>query len=1709
MPMKIRINIMRNTFWKTLSLLAALAGATGLNAQVAWVNSDVGTPAFPGSVVKTNDATGKQYIVVSGGGNDIWNNSDNFHYYYAQKSGRFDVIMRVRDLQGPDTWSKCELMVRDGTDDGTGNIVPAGGDRHISNMTTRSAGQNLLEGQSRMARNGGSTENTTSPVIRPSYPNTWLRTTRLGPIFTLYYGTDGTNWTQYLSLDTSTWTGGAFADTVLVGIAVTAHNDTVATLGVAVVTDLQFLTTPPDIINIIPRNREGFQPVTTNFTFTVNATGGINNTGIVLSVNGVDKSSALQITGNSGSKSVVLPGPFTANLFYNMKISAFDLTGKSTVVSVGWDTLQDTNFTIEGEDFNFGGGQFIDNPALSSAAGANNYIDRAGIAGIDESDPAENGAQHAYRSYNAAAGTGEMVGTEPVGATEYVRSKFATAQQTDPAIVDYNVGWVDVGEWWNYTRTFTAGSYQMYVRVADGNTTPFGLRMDKVLSDPKAANQVTTPIGACGGAATGGWQLYTSFPILDALGNQVVLPLSGTQTLRLTDTLGGLNVNFIMFVPVSNPGKLSPYLSIASPTLNATGVIPDGVIRATIVDRDYMVQVSSIQVSLNGTNVTSGATIAANAGGASVNYVAPAFLKANTTNTVSVVYSDSASPANTVTNTWSFVTGSVPIALAKYAQPVGSGNTPGFTVRDSQTLDVNATGNTTTRTEAQLIGTYALNLRGFDTPTVLRYWGNGGNNAFPHGADPEFPGIGATEDAANRNYVALEAVAYLDLKRGSYTFGARADDTFRITIGTEAHAIVTQSTNAVVIIDRGPNGYAGGDINFSFLVEQDGLYPMRLTFEQGTGGYNLELFSWINGQRVLINDPNNPNSIKAYRFVSGFPASTISFLTQPTNQTVMANHGSAIFTAIPTAPLLTNLNNYWFQWQKNNQNIPGANTATYTIPVVQTADAGSYRCNVTLLGYPPVATTAASLTVSANTTGPTVASITGSATMNTITIIYSGSVDWSSAIAAGNYTVNNGLQVTAVNTDPNDQLGVKYILSTSKQTPGTSYTVTINGVKETGANNIAANVTATFKAYVPYAGALAEFFDGISTATTVASLTGSTAYINNTPSRVLNFPDFQAPTWENGTYYGGRMTAWVTAPTTGNYIFWLASDDQSELWLSTDDNPANVKQIAAETSWSNQRQFAASGGSSSLASKRSDQFAGTQWPTGNTITLQAGQKYYLMALWKEGSGGDGCAVGWTLPGATAAPTVAIPSANVSININPDKSTLTVNRTLASVTALQNQQVTLAVDATCTWQFGTGTVSYQWQKNGTNVTGGGRWGSTGYYTTPPLTLADNGAVISCIIMAPGITNTTQSVITVNADTAAPVLLSAGAMPGASAVGLLFDEVLDRATATNAANYTVSGANITNVMLGTYAQYVLLSLDKPVAAGATAKVSAVNDLAGNVLASATVPIGFGSLSEMDIMNTAATSPIDPQVPGATYPAGPNAFIMKAGGSDFWNAQDAGHFLYQPVTGDFDAKVQVSDVFNADTWSKATLMAREDLTGIGRHYCVLATSASTATPAGQNLINVQWKNAANTTPVSLGTRPSPMPYPNCWLRLQRVGNTFNTYFGFDGVNWMFLNTFSPTGGFPNIIYLGLGTTSHNNGLSNYTYALYKNYQVTGGGIPAGPPTLGITGRSTTSITVTYTGTLQSADSAAGPYSDVSGAASPATINTTASQKFYRARQ
>ncbi|MDZ7744292.1 MAG: PA14 domain-containing protein [Candidatus Saccharibacteria bacterium] len=142
-----------------------------------------------------------------------------------------------------------------------------------------------------------------------------------------------------------------------------------------------------------------------------------------------------------------------------------------------------------------------------------------------------------------------------------------------------------------------------------------------------------------------------------------------------------------------------------------------------------------------------------------------------------------------------------------------------------------------------------------------------------------------------------------------------------------------------------------------------------------------------------------------------------------------------------------------------------------------------------------------------------------------------------------------------------------------------------------------------------------ERWNDIGGGTAVSDLYNEPSFPDNPDStQTLSGSDLAGPT-NIADNFGGRLSAIICPPTTGDYTFWIASDDSSELRLSTDLNPDNVSVIASVTGWTNPNEWTKYGSQES-----------------SPVTLTAGVPYYIEANYKEGSVGDNISIGWTRPG---------------------------------------------------------------------------------------------------------------------------------------------------------------------------------------------------------------------------------------------------------------------------------------------------------------------------------------------------------------------------------------------------------------------------------------------------------------------------------------------
>ena len=254
-------------------------------------------------------------------------------------------------------------------------------------------------------------------------------------------------------------------------------------------------------------------------------------------------------------------------------------------------------------------------------------------------------------------------------------------------------------------------------------------------------------------------------------------------------------------------------------------------------------------------------------------------------------------------------------------------------------------------------------------------------------------------------------------------------------------------------------------------------------------------------------------------------------------------------------------------------------------------------------------------------TKPAVLSAVSTATFDTVRLTFSEALDAATATVAANYTITPALAVTAA-TYANRVV----TLTTAPQTPGgTAYTVTVTGVKDLANFEVpAGSNTATFYSYIVTKNGVLKFsFWGGITGTPVDNLLADPRY-PATPDWIgavfsMNTRDI-LPTDANENY-GATMEGYLTPTESGDYDFFLRSDDASRLEISTDATEANLVWQAEEY------------GCCSAFLEPNDAAKPTV-TTSLPVALVANQRYFIRVTYKEGGGGDYAQVAWRKVGDT-------------------------------------------------------------------------------------------------------------------------------------------------------------------------------------------------------------------------------------------------------------------------------------------------------------------------------------------------------------------------------------------------------------------------------------------------------------------------------------------
>lgn len=365
----------------------------------------------------------------------------------------------------------------------------------------------------------------------------------------------------------------------------------------------------------------------------------VNGSATRLLLNGVDRSSQLLLppVPNSNEVTLTLPGSaLTPNTLYAAQLEVQDVTGAKRSTNTFWfDTFSEAFLsssgvkTIEAEEYNYDNGQFQADPipvsgVATDGSGVNGggvgYWELQGFEGVDFHDNRTSPESPYITEFRSWDPVGHSAGMFPeisdlnetaeniVRRSDHVRAKYASQN-----LLEHVVHRTEPGEWLNYTRTFTAGTYSAYLRVASFGATE--VELHQVTSDPTQPDQTTALLGR--------FQIpnqllrsnYRYIPLVNDQGAITPINLSGQQTLRLqmAGTVGQDNrkiaLNYLLLVPytapslqlLSSPTVNGPYTEESGATLNAetkTITVPrSGDSRYYVISSQPQTRITSVATS--------------------------------------------------------------------------------------------------------------------------------------------------------------------------------------------------------------------------------------------------------------------------------------------------------------------------------------------------------------------------------------------------------------------------------------------------------------------------------------------------------------------------------------------------------------------------------------------------------------------------------------------------------------------------------------------------------------------------------------------------------------------------------------------------------------------------------------------------------------------------------------------------------------------------------------------------------------------------------------------------------------------------------------------------------------------------------------------------------------------------------------------------------
>jgi hypothetical protein len=544
----------------------------------------------------------------------------------------------------------------------------------------------------------------------------------------------------------------------------------------------------------------------------------------------------------------------------------------------------------------------------------------------------------------------------------------------------------------------------------------------------------------------------------------------------------------------------------------------------------------------------------------------------------------------------------------------------------------------------------------------------------------------------------------------------------------------TTSSNATLTVNPVPTGptITSQPSNQTVIVGQTATFNVTatgsgtLTYQWKKGATNVGTNSTSYTTPATVIGDNGSQYSCAVTDTNGTTTSNVATLTvnaapvgptistQPANATVDAGQ-AATFTVVATGTgTLT------YQWKKGGVDISGATGSTYTTPLTVTGDtASSFTVNVT-------DSTGSTLSAAAVLT---VTSCGGGGGSNQVLLNpgfeLGNNGAWIQASSKGGTPVIN-----AGNAASNARTGSWYAWMCGY---GSSATESIYQDVTIAAG--ASNVTLKFWlfAYTDEAGPATPDTLKVQVRNTSGTVLATLATYTNVDAAAM--ADYEEKTFNLTAYAGQTIRIFLegvenSSVTTGFLV---------------DDFELNVTSGGAATAPAITTHPATQSVNSGQAVNLTVVATGTptlyyQWLKNGVLIPGATSATYTIASAVAGDAGA-----YTVRVGNCAGVVTSNTATLTVTGAPTGPTITTQPLSQTVTA--GQTATFTVAAT-----GSGTLTYQWKKNGTNV-----GSSSSSYTTPATVVGDNGSLYTVVVTdSNGSTTSSAATLTVNAGVAAPVI-----------------------------------------------------------------------------------------------------------------------------------------------------------------------------------------------------------------------------------------------------------------------------------------------------------------------------------------------------------------